>query len=294
VLVDTGFAGGRDSGRIRKVAQEAGLDHIDHLVVTHYHLDHFGGLAELAALMPIGTLYEHGIDSAPEAERAEPALAAYRAAKVGRRVVARPGDEVMLTQVPGMAPLRIQFVAARQQLVPPESEAPNPACAEATSKDPDPSDNANSVALRLDFGRFRFFDGGDLTWNVEGLLVCPADRVGPMDLLQAEHHGADSSNNPVLLKTLAPTVVVFNNGPRKGGEKGSLAAVAALRSVQGIYELHRNVAEGATNTAAERIANQDERCAGNYVRASVDPSGKSYTLFVPSTRHQRTYKTKAH
>jgi competence protein ComEC len=292
VLVDTGFPGGRDSGRIHKVAQEAGLDHIDHLVITHYHADHFGGLAELSLLMPIGTLYEHGIDSAPEAEQADPGLEAYRSAKVGRRVVVRPGDEIMLTQVPGMAPLRIQFVGARQQFVPPESEAPNPACVDAAMKDPDPSDNANSVALRVDFGRFRFFDGGDLTWNVEGRLVCPADRVGPMDLLQAEHHGADSSNNPVLLKTLSPTVVVFNNGPRKGGEKGSIAAATALRSVQGIYQVHRNVKEGALNTAAERIANLEESCAGNYLKVSVDASGKSYTVFVPSTRHQRTYKTK--
>jgi competence protein ComEC len=294
VLVDAGFPGGRDAGRIAKVAKEvAGLERIDALVVTHYHLDHFGGVAELAALMPIGTLYEHGIDTAPEAERAEPALLAYRGAKVGRRVVVKPGDEVMLVQIPGMAPLRLQFLGARQQFVAADSATPNEACAGASEKEADSSDNANSVVLRLDLGRFRFFDGGDLTWNVEARLVCPADRVGPVDVYQSDHHGLDNSNNPALLNTLRPTVVVFNNGPRKGGEKGSIAAATALPSVQGVYQMHRNLLEGALNTTPERIANLEESCAGNYVKLSVDPTGKTYTVSVPSTRHQRTYKTKA-
>src|SRR5262245_9110324 len=57
VLIDTGNPGGRDAGRIHKTATEvAGLEKIDHLVVTHLHTDHFGGAAELAALMPVGSL----------------------------------------------------------------------------------------------------------------------------------------------------------------------------------------------------------------------------------------------
>ncbi|HEX6736912.1 MAG TPA: MBL fold metallo-hydrolase, partial [Vicinamibacteria bacterium] len=74
VLVDTGFPGGRDSGRIRDAAKAAGLTRLDHVVVTHLHRDHFGGVAELAALLPIGTLHENGIDAAPEAERQQPGL----------------------------------------------------------------------------------------------------------------------------------------------------------------------------------------------------------------------------
>src|SRR4051794_23478369 len=42
VLVDTGNPGERDPGRIAAAAKLAGLDHIDTLVVTHYHVDHMG------------------------------------------------------------------------------------------------------------------------------------------------------------------------------------------------------------------------------------------------------------
>ena len=34
---------------------------IDYLITTHLHLDHFGGAAELAQLIPIGTVYDNGI-----------------------------------------------------------------------------------------------------------------------------------------------------------------------------------------------------------------------------------------
>src|SRR4051794_38276172 len=54
VLIDTGEPGGRDSGRIHNLATKiAGLKKIDHLITTHFHIDHFGGAAELAQLMPI-------------------------------------------------------------------------------------------------------------------------------------------------------------------------------------------------------------------------------------------------
>ena len=293
MLVDTGFPGGRDSGRIHRLATEAGLERIDHLVVTHYHLDHFGGVAELAGLLPIGSLYDHGIESAPDAERADPRLEAYRQAKVGKRMVVQPGDEIPLKQTPGAAPLRLRFLGARQDFVYPIPAPSNETiCRGATEQEPDPSDNANSVVMLLEQGPFRFFDGGDLTWNVEGRLVCPVDRVGAVDVYQADHHGSDSSNNPVLVRTLSPTVVVVDNGPKKGGEKDSLATARSLPSVRDVYQLHRNVREGVPNTADALIANRDESCAGSYVKLSVDPGGKTYVLSVPSTGHQKTYETK--
>src|SRR6266852_6457189 len=52
LLIDTGNAGAaaaRDAGRIMDAIKDAGLQQIDHLIVTHWHADHFGGLAELAS-----------------------------------------------------------------------------------------------------------------------------------------------------------------------------------------------------------------------------------------------------
>src|SRR5215469_10090955 len=56
MLVDSGNGGAgavRDAERILAAAKGAGVTSIDHLITTHYHGDHIGGLAELARRIPI-------------------------------------------------------------------------------------------------------------------------------------------------------------------------------------------------------------------------------------------------
>jgi len=68
LLIDTGNAGAaapRDAGRIVAAIKDAGLQQIDHLIVTHWHGDHFGGLAELASKVPIREFIDHGPNVQP-------------------------------------------------------------------------------------------------------------------------------------------------------------------------------------------------------------------------------------
>lgn len=294
VLVDAGNPGGRDSGRILRTAKEAAhLDHIDALVVTHLHIDHFGGVAEIVPVLPVRTLYENGIDAAPASERAQTAIPAFRGAVVGKRVVVEPGDQIQLQQTAGTAPVSLRVVAARQTFAAAGPRRPNPAnCHDFAQKQVDTSDNANSIVMVLEFGAFRMFLGGDTTWNVEETLVCPDDRLGPVDVYQSVHHGLDQSNNPALVRTLQPHVVIFNNGTQKGNEPNAAATVKAMRSVRAVYQMHRTLRDGAANTADARIANRDEVCKGEGIVLTVTPDGKSYTVTVPSTNHRQTYQTR--
>lgn len=301
ILIDSGNPGGRDSGRIRHVAHDvAGLRRIDHFVLTHFHADHFGGIAELAALMPIGEVHDRGIpdhspDNNPRDNRWVLLLKPYREFAAGRRSVIRAGDYLPLKPVTGGLNVEIRCIAADQKFIPaPPGAAANPLAAGAIAKPTDTSDNANSVALVLDFGPFRFFDGGDLTWNIEGALVSPVNRVGPVDVYQVDHHGLDVSNNPLLIHSLAPTVSVMNNGARKGAAANTLSALRSSPGIEAMYQMHRNLRPGeeAGNTAAEFIANADAACAGNFIRLQVAPDGRSYTLSIPATGHGRTYQVR--
>jgi glyoxylase-like metal-dependent hydrolase (beta-lactamase superfamily II) len=61
LLIDTGSPGDRDSGRIVDAMAAAGVTKIDFLLLTHYHVDHVGGLKDLVAkIPPIAHFYDHG------------------------------------------------------------------------------------------------------------------------------------------------------------------------------------------------------------------------------------------
>src|SRR5262245_9714833 len=55
LLIDTGYPDAdRDAKRILAAAQKAGISKIDHVLISHFHNDHVGGLEGLAKMIPIG------------------------------------------------------------------------------------------------------------------------------------------------------------------------------------------------------------------------------------------------
>jgi hypothetical protein len=298
ILIDTGWDREPIAARIHAAAVKAGISRIDYLIVTHFHLDHFGGAALLAKMMPIGTVFDNGIpdhnpDGVPDGGVFEGRIQPYREFKAERREVIEPGQSLPLRQSDEAAPVRLRCMGAHRHFFHGPHDPANPLCAGGTEKPVDTTENKNSIVSLLQFGPFKFFDGGDLTWNMEKELVCPVNSIGQVDVYQADHHGVDLSNNPLLVQSLAPTVSVMDNGPRKGGAKATLATLRAVSSIQTMYQLHRDVRGGKEyNTDDQYIANLDEQCAGNYIKCSVDASGKSYTISIPAKGFSRTYRTK--
>src|SRR6266478_5920760 len=98
LLIDTGNGGAaasRDAERIMAAVKDAGVRQIDHLITTHWHGDHFGGMAEVANRIPIREFIDHGGNVQPAAptddflQKTYPTL--YAKAK---HTVVKPGDKV--------------------------------------------------------------------------------------------------------------------------------------------------------------------------------------------------------
>lgn len=305
VLIDTGNPGGRDPARIVAVAKAAGLTKLDYVLLTHYHTDHFGGGAEIAQQLPIGTIFERGVPEGDPDGRAQSSfqtqIKPWRDIAAKREKLA-PGVLIPLKVSNSSSMLLLRCIAADKKMIEPteaQTKTKNPLASPAPAKPIAPTDNDNSAVFMLSFNGFKFFDGGDLTWDYEGKLVVPYNVVGTVDVYQTDHHGLDVSNNPVLIQSLAPTVSVMNNGPRKGGSATAFASLATVKSLQARYQVHKSMNVPAEqNAPAEFIANLEEakpadKCTANYIKMSVAPDGKSYTISIPANGHSRTYATTA-
>ena len=299
ILVDTGWPGfdGRDATRIEKAMKAAGITAIDHLITTHYHTDHYGGIPELAKRVKVNHFYDHGsMTSLAEDKDFAAKYAAYRAAAKDQTITLNPGSSITLKQAAGTPPVYLQVLASRGETVPSKMMAGKPSaeCASATQQSEDKSDNARSVVFRLRYGAFDFLDTGDLTWNIEHKLVCPQNLIGEIDLYQVGHHGMNTSNNTAMLRSIKPAVAIMNNGPRKGGHPDTVKALRELPTLKDLWQVHRNVTSAAEQNAPEEfIANLDqENDAAHLIRVSVDAAKKTFTVTNDRNGKSKSYEIK--
>jgi beta-lactamase superfamily II metal-dependent hydrolase len=246
VLIDTGNANGavRDAGRIMEAVRDAKLTQIDHLILTHYHGDHFGGMAELAKQIPIKEFIDHGPNvqagvGADWERDVYPKL--YAGAK---HTAVKPGDRIALKDV------NWTIVASNGEIVKsplPGAGQANPACANFEpigNNEEDPM----SVASYITFGKFRTVHLGDLTRNMEFKLMCPRTNIPPVDVLLGLHHGQESSNSPVMDHALRPRVGIMNNGTRKGGEPYAMRSIHTIPGFEDLWQIHFSLLSGQEYT----------------------------------------------
>jgi competence protein ComEC len=249
LLIDTGNGGAaaaRDVDRIMAAVKDAGLQRIDHLVTTHWHGDHFGGMSELAARIPIGHYIDHGASVQPNPnidaflQKTYPEL--YGKA---RHTVAKPGDRIPV------AGLDVRVVTSAGEVIKaplPGAGRPNPHCAGFKPQDVDKSENAQSVGSHVTFGKFRALHLGDLTWNKEFDLMCPNNRIGAVDLFVVSHHGQPVSNAEVLVHAIQPRVAIMNNGTRKGGQPDAMRIIHSAPGLEDLWQLHFSLLSGQEYT----------------------------------------------
>src|SRR5262245_1968870 len=267
LLIDTGNGGAaapRDAGRIMAAMKDAGVQQIDHLITTHWHGDHFGGMAQLASQISIREFIDHGANVQPAAATDEFLQKTYpQLYSKAKHTVAKPGDRIAFTGVDARV-----VTSAGATIKTPLSDAgkPNPYCAnfkEGQNNAEDPQ----SVGTHFTFGRFRTIHLGDLTMNKEFELMCPANRIGTVDVLLGLHHGQATSNSEVLVHALRPRVAIMNKGTRKGGEPVVMKTLHSSPGLEDLWQIHFSVLSG-----------QEYTVPGMFIANSIDDQQPSIPI----------------
>jgi competence protein ComEC len=300
LLMDSGnlSAARRDAERILEAVKDARLQAIDHLVTTHWHLDHFGGMSELAARVPIREFIDHGANIQPKPQVDEflqvtyPQL--YRNAK---HVVATPGDIISLVSA------EVRVVASAGATIDaalPGAGASNPYCLSSNTARIDQGENSQSIGLVITYGKFRALHLGDLSADKELQLMCPDNRIGTVDLFIVSHHGQPNSNTESLVNAIEARAAIMNNGIQKGGEPEVMKILFAAPGLENLWQLHFSQLSGPEYTVpglfVANLSDHSDRSVHNgrahWIKVSAEADG-SFTIVNGRNGFSKQYRSRA-
>ena len=293
LLIDTGWPGedGRDADRIVATAKKAGLSKIDYVLITHYHADHAGGIPQLVARIPVGTFLDHGPNTEFDKGITEKDYSEYRkvlATGKYKVIEPKPGDTLPIKG------FKATVIGSDGHLIdkplPGGGEA-NPYCARSEVRPADRTENSHSLGIEIDFGKLKLLDLGDLTWDKEMQLMCPANKLGPIDIYIVSHHGWEQSSSPALVDAIHPRVAIMDNGAKKGGSTPILKTIQSAPGLETLWQLHFSEEGGsANNTPEQYIANPQgpDSAFGIELSASKDGSFDVTNQRTGVTKHYAT------
>jgi len=291
LLIDTGWPGndGRDADRIVAAEKAAGVNKIDYVLITHFHNDHVGGLPQLVARTPVGTVIDHGDNRESTDAPTVQVWHAYQqllAEKKLKRITAKPGDRLPIHGIQATVVSSDGAVLANSL---PGAGAQNAACANSQQYPQDHTENLRSLGTLLTFGKLRILDLGDLTRDKEMELVCPNNKLGPIDIYIVSHHGWYQSGSPEFLNAIAPRVAIMDNGAKKGGTPSAWDIIEKSPRLEDLWQLHFSEEGGADhNVASQFIANPQGPDDGRYLELTAWPDGR-FEVFNSRTTTTKRY-----
>jgi beta-lactamase superfamily II metal-dependent hydrolase len=294
LLIDTGWpgSGGRDADRIVAAAKEAGISKIDYVLITHYHVDHAGGIPQLLERIPVGTFLDHGPNREMDKGITEKDYAVYQQALATgkyKHLEPKPGD---ILPIEGITAKVITADGNAIDKPLPGAGETNPFCAQSEVRPADQTENSRSLGIEITFGKLKILDLGDLTWDKEMQLMCPVNKLGHVDIYIVSHHGWYQSSSPALVDAIHARVAIMDNGERKGGSTPVLKTIKAAPGLETLWQLHYSDEGGdANNTAAQYIANLKGTDPGNSLKLVAHKDG-SFEVINSRTGESKKYAAK--
>ena len=311
----------RTAGRVLAVMKEAGVDHLDYLVVSHFHEDHFGGAMEIASKVKVANFVDHG--PSVEAGRSDDWWKALKEGtyrpdmrqvyddlygqytktiESGKHTVVNPGDKIPARGLDVLAVCsRGKFITTA---LPGAGKSNAAACADTELRHDDYAEDGQSIGLLFTLGKFRFIQLGDLTWNFSYNFFCPNNLIGTVDAYVISHHARsyprESGENSWSWSS-CPRAEVYGLHPRvavlslsHGGGARRDDAMKLVHNMPGLEDLWQT--EKILN-GPEKEHNAPEQFLGNlagnenrplYIKLSARPDG-SFTVTNSRNGFSKSY-----
>jgi beta-lactamase superfamily II metal-dependent hydrolase len=256
----------------------AGRAELDYFLVSHFHPDHIGGLADVAAALPVRMLVDRGYTY--PARTAVP----YAGLPKAQRFEVGSSDQFRLRSR-GYPEFSIRNIAANgevwdgakiRQCFPP---------LQSLRRDDYPTENMCSAAIRLSYGKFAYYTGGDLTCTTRDgaapwrdIETAVAEAAGPVSVAVANHHGYYDAVGAGFIRALRPKTIVIPTWHI---------------SHPGMAQLERMVQSGAEvyatdMTETSRLLNQrfvpNMKSVEGHVVVRVRPAGEEFEVKVLDNR----------
>jgi beta-lactamase superfamily II metal-dependent hydrolase len=145
-----------------------------------------------------------------------------------------------------------------------------------------PGENMNSIAFRLSFGKFDYFNGGDLTTGAPGTwqdIETPVGLVtGPVDVCEANHHAYYDAMGVPFLQAVRPRVHII----QVWSPSQPAANILARMLSSGTYPGERDIF--VTNTMEEtRVVSgrmDSLKSQQGHIVVRVSPGGENYMIYI--------------
>ncbi len=284
---------------------------LDYALMTHLHGDHVGqlgaecpespdgkykltGISDVAATVPIGKLIDRGFPDYDYPEKATDPNAlnyiAFARSRQARGLAVEPVRVGSATQIMSLRGAKrfpdctVRILAGDGRVWTGEGETAAPQF--AAGANPVPPENNCSIALRIGYGQFGYFTGGDLNCDTNygqqpwlDVESAAARICGPVSVATCDHHGYFDATGPEMVRALRPRVWVLQSWH---ASHPALSVLANLYS-RTLYPGERDVFCLSLNPAAaltdSRFSHSFKSSQG-HVLVRVEPGGARYSVLV--------------
>lgn len=281
---------------------------IDYLMLSHFHDDHIGNVADnryygvnlIEKSLPVGTLLDRGYPSYNYPEPLKGALMEHYKAVVEeldrskRTRVERfqPGraDQVVLRNRPRQYAdlFRLQNIASNGEVwtgVGTVTRQLFPDLKELSPRDR-PSENQCSSALKLSYGKFDYYTGGDITgvnspyapqWNDVERPV--ALVTGPVEACVLNHHGYRDGTTEFFVSVLSPRIFIIPVWGVAHPDQTSLVRMMSQQLYPGPRDIYATDVHPANYLLNKRYVD-GYKSRGGHIVIKVAPGGDTFTVYV--------------